>query len=363
MLIDDAYFVDREGRHAYTAPPLKLFFWKGKVLTKKYKFSREILPDVFCITLPLPGKRPGPVNVYLFKGSKNTLIDTGMVQTAGILKKALAEHGLGFSDIDKIIVTHGHPDHYGAAKKIVKAGRAKVAAHVEDIVAIEKGMEVSTKRYRNFLKLMGVPLSTSILLGLLFIVFKQMADNCEVDLVMCEGDEMGIGNYRAKVICTPGHSKGSVCLFLEKERVLFSGDTVIEHITPNAFIMLDEKERLPVRSSQNEFYESLARIKKLSPLMIYSAHGKTVSDINQIIEGYEKSFAERQEKVLSLVNSGEKNVYRIARLLFPEIGGLRLPLEIFLSISEVYTNIQVLEKDGKVSLNIIDGRLEIIKIK
>ena len=62
---------------------------------------------------------------------------------------------------------------------------------------------------------------------------------------------------------------------------------------------------------------------------------------------------------MSLVHSGEKNVYRIARLLFPEIGGLRLPLEIFLSISEVYTTIQVLQKEGKISLNIRNGLLEV----
>jgi glyoxylase-like metal-dependent hydrolase (beta-lactamase superfamily II) len=328
-------------------------------VAKEYKFSREIFPDVYRITLPLPGKRPGPVNVYLFKGGKVTLIDTGMVQTIGVLKKALAEHGLCFSDIDRIIVTHGHPDHYGAAKKIAKAGRAKVFAHAEDKASIENGMDVSTNRYKIFLRLMGIPLSIGILLRLLFFVFRCMADNCGVDVVMREGDEIEIGKYRAKIIETPGHSKGSVCVFLEKERLLFCGDTIIEHITPNAFIMLDENEKLPVRLSQNEFYESLARIKKLSPLMIYSAHGKDVSDIDQMINGYEKSFAERQEKVLSLVRAGEKNIYRIARLLFPEIGGLRLPLEIFLSISEVYTNIQVLQRQGKVSLNIRKGLLEV----
>jgi glyoxylase-like metal-dependent hydrolase (beta-lactamase superfamily II) len=331
-------------------------------LKKEYKLSREILPDVYSITLPLPGKRPGPVNVYLFKGGTVTLIDTGMVQTAGILEKALGEHGLRFSDIDRIIATHGHPDHYGAAKKIVKAGKAKVAAHMEDIVAIESGMDVSRKRYEIFLKLMGVPLSVGILLRLLFIIFSQMAENCPVDIVMNDGDEIELGKYRAKIIGTPGHSKGSICVFLEKEKALFCGDTIIEHITPNAFLMLDEKEKLPVRLSQSEFYESLVKIKNLSPAMIYSAHGKDVPDLDQIIDGYKKAFAERQEKVLTLVRAGEKNVYRIARLLFPEIGGIRLPLEIYLSISEVYTNIQVLQRDGKVSLNIIDGMLEITQM-
>jgi glyoxylase-like metal-dependent hydrolase (beta-lactamase superfamily II) len=328
-------------------------------LKKDYKLSREIFPDVYRITLPLPGKRPGPVNVYLFKGEIVTLIDTGMLQTAGVLKKALGEHGLGFSDIDRIIVTHGHPDHCGAAKKIVKAGRAKVAAHPEDIVAIESGMDVTRDRYKIFLKLMGVPLSIGILLRLLFLMFKRMADNCRVDIVMRDGDEIELGKYKAKIINTPGHTKGSVCLFLERERMLFCGDTIIEHITPNAFIMLDENESLPVRLSQDEFYMSLAKIKKLLPSMIYSAHGKDVSDIDNIINGYEKSFAERQGRVLSKVRSGEKNVYKIARSLFPEIGGIRLPLEIFLSISEVYTNIQVLQKEGKVSLSIVNGRLEV----
>jgi glyoxylase-like metal-dependent hydrolase (beta-lactamase superfamily II) len=328
-------------------------------LKKEYKLSREILPDVYSITLPLSGKKPGPVNVYLFKGGKDTLIDTGTTQTSGLLKKALGEHGLRFSDIDRIIVTHGHPDHYGAAKKIVKAGRAKVAAHMEDVVSIEKGMDVSASRYKNFLRLMGVPESIGILLIILFIVFKRMADNCRVDIIIQDGNEIDIGKYKARIIATPGHSKGSICVFLEKERVLFCGDTIIEHITPNAFIMLDENERLPVRLSQDEFYESLTKIKKLSPSMIYSAHGKAVSDIGKIIKGYEEAFADRQGKVLSIVRSGEKNVYRIARVLFPNIGGARLPLEIFLSISEVYTNIQVLQRDEKVSLNIRNGLLEV----
>lgn len=328
-------------------------------MQKEYKLSREILPDVYKITLPVPGKRPGPVNVYLFKGRIVTLIDTGTAQTAGLLQKALAEHDLGFADIGRIIVTHGHPEHCGAAKKIVNAGRAKVAAHAEDVVSIEKGMDVSTGRYRNFLKLTGVPPSTGMMLRLLFFLFKYMADNCGVDLVMREGDEMEIGKYRAKIIGTPGHTKGSVCIYLEKEKALFCGDTLIKHITPNAFVMLDEKEPLPVRLSQDEFYGSLEKIKILCPSMIYSAHGKDIPNIEQIIEGYKKAFAERQEKVLSIILAGEKNVYRIARLLFPEIGGWRLPLEIFLSISEAYTNIQVLHKERKVFLNVINGLLEV----
>jgi glyoxylase-like metal-dependent hydrolase (beta-lactamase superfamily II) len=335
---------------------------KGDELKKEYRLSREVLPDVYSIKLPLPGRKPGPVNAYLFKGEKNTLVDTGMLQTANMLKEALNEHGLSFFDIDKIIVTHGHPDHCGAAKKIVRAGRAKIVAHPGDKVTMESGRDVSYRRYQKFLHMIGVPVSVTILLGLLSFMFKFMSEGCKIDIVIGEGDEIEIGKYRAKIIETPGHSKGSICLFVEQGGMLFCGDTVIEHITPNAFIILDENEDLPVRLSQDEFYQSLDKIKKLSPSIIYSAHGKTVTDIDKMVAGYQKAFTERQEKVLSVIRGGGKNVYKIARRLFPEIGGLRLPLEIFLSISEVYTTLQVLQRDGKVSLNIKNGLLEVTEV-
>jgi glyoxylase-like metal-dependent hydrolase (beta-lactamase superfamily II) len=328
-------------------------------LKKRYKFSREILPDVFKITLPLPGRKPGPVNVYLFKDREVTLIDTGTLQSATVLEKALAEHHLGFSDIKRIIITHGHPEHYGAANKIAKAGRAKVIAHWEDRKSIENGMGVSSTRYRNYLLLTGIPIYVSVMLKILLVLFKHMAENCRVAMTVQEGDRIPLGRYEATIIETPGHTKGSICLFLEKEKMLFCGDTMIEHITPNAFVMLEEGEKLPLRSSQKEFYQSLEKIKGLSPSVVFSAHGKDIRDVSGLIEGYQSAFAQRKEDVLSIVRSGEKNVYRTARKLFPDIGGVRLPLEIFLSISETYTTMQVLQEEGKIKMHIKKGRLEV----
>ena len=328
-------------------------------MQKEYQFSREILPDVFSIKLPLPGRKPGPVNVYLFKGDETMLIDTGTVQTASLLRKALQEHNLDFSDISKIIITHGHPDHYGAVQRIVKAGKAQVLAHCGDEKIMETGRDVSAKRYNEFLRIIGVPRSTGIMLNLSSLMFRFMAERCKIDVVLHEGNEINIGKYHARILETPGHSKGSICLFLEREGILFCGDTLIQHITPNAFFMLDENDDLPVRLSQEEFYQSLEKIRKLAPSVIFSAHGKTVNDVDQIIAGYQRAFAERKEKVMRILRNGERSVYRTARLLFPDIGGSRLLLEIFLSISEVYTTMQVLQKEGRVSFKIRNGKLEV----
>ncbi|HNY48930.1 MAG TPA: MBL fold metallo-hydrolase [Smithella sp.] len=328
-------------------------------MQKEYQFSRKIITDVFRIKLPLPGRKPGPVNVYLFKGDEITLMDTGTVQTTSLLRKALQEHNLDFSDISKIIITHGHPDHYGAVKRIVKAGKAQVLAHRGDKRMMETGRDVSAKKYNDFLRIIGVPRSTGMMLNLSSLIFRFMAERCTMDIILREGDEVNIGKYRARILETPGHSKGSICFFLEREGILFCGDTLIQHITPNAFFMLDEDNDLPVRLSQEEFYQSLDKIRKLAPSIIFSAHGKTVTDVDQIIAGYQRAFAQRKENVMRILRNGERSVYRTARILFPDIGGSRLLLEIFLSISEVYTTMQVLQKEGRVSFKIRNGKLEV----
>ena len=220
------------------------------------KRSREIYPGIFKISLPFPGTQPGPINVYLFPGEKVTLLDAGILSTAGYLKRSLSEIGLNFSDIDQIVISHGHVDHYGAAQKIVEhsKGRAKVAAHAEDVGVIETGDEVPKKISKKFLRMMGVPFQFIYTMDMLRSGFRFLVDNCDVDIVLNDGDEIEMGNYLGTVISTPGHSRGSICLYLKDENILFAGDHILEHIMPNALVMLEADSILARRSSQIEYY-------------------------------------------------------------------------------------------------------------
>ncbi|MBN2160313.1 MAG: MBL fold metallo-hydrolase [Spirochaetes bacterium] len=320
---------------------------------------KEIHPGIFRIILPLQGTKPGPVNAYLFTGKPVTLLDTGTLKSAPVLERELGRMGFGFSDIEQIVLTHGHIDHYGAALSIIRgAGRpVPVLAHEEDRRLIEHGLEVPEKQFAKYYSLMGVPLIFHVSLLLVQALFKSMAENCRVDRTISDADRIMLGSYEATVVGTPGHTRGSVSFFLEKEGILFPGDHILGHITPNAFVMLEADYILPRRMSQVEFYESLAKIEKLSPRIAYPAHGSPIEDVSATIAMFREQFALRQKHIIDILEQGENTVYRIGRKLFPDIRGKRLPLEIFLMVSEVYTHLQVLQKENAVASNKKKGAL------
>ncbi len=308
----------------------------------------EVLDDVYRITLPLPGVRPGPVNVYLFRGVENVIIDTGTRRTARLLERSLAFLGVAPKGLARIVLTHGHLEHYGAARYLVRRSRGAISveAHREDRRFVERGLEVPRMRYLEYYRMMGVPLAHRLSLGALQSVFSLYADTCRVDRELSDGDSISLGDRRGTVISTPGHTRGSVCIFLEKEKALFSGDHILGHITPNAFVMLEEEHGLPRRLSQEEYFASLQRAEDLGASIAFPAHGRAVENITATIEMYRAQYLRRSETILGILGEGEITAYATARRLFPALRGPRLPLELFLAISEVFTHLQVLIRDG-----------------
>jgi glyoxylase-like metal-dependent hydrolase (beta-lactamase superfamily II) len=123
---------------------------------------------------------------------------------------------------------------------------------------------------------------------------------------------------------------------------------MLGHITPNALVMIDHKEDLPIRRSQEEFYASLAKVENLNPDIVHPAHGQPITDYRKTIELYRTCYRKRSEAIMAELASGEQTIYPMARRLFPELGGIRLPLEIFLAISEVYSHLQILELENRI---------------
>lgn len=99
-----------------------------------------------------------------------------------------------------IILTHGHWDHIGCVDRIKYHTGAEILIHAND----KECLNDSTK-------------SLSYLIGI-------VGPNINADRFLNDGDEISIGNTVFKVLHTPGHTSGSICMI--SEEVLFSGDTL-----------------------------------------------------------------------------------------------------------------------------------------
>jgi glyoxylase-like metal-dependent hydrolase (beta-lactamase superfamily II) len=159
----------------------------------------ELKPGVFQFRSERPGS-----HVYLIKGlTKNVLIDTGTASNYSNLTQALAELGLKPSQIHLIILTHEHFDHIGACSHFFET--AVIGAH--PLAANKISLQDEFVMMSKYLDGASKPFRADIWLH----------DNSVIDL----------GNYRIRVMHTPGHCSGCICLYEPSMRVLFTGDTVL----------------------------------------------------------------------------------------------------------------------------------------
>lgn len=158
----------------------------------------ELRPNIYQIRLGFPSS-----HCYLIKGKpKNVLIDTGMAFTYPKLVTCLAELGLEPRDIHLIILTHEHVDHIGATAYMFR--ESVVAAHPLAANKIELQDEFVLMR-----KYVDAP-----------------AELFNADIWL-EGDTIiELGNYRLRVLHTPGHCSGCISLHEPDHGLLFTGDTV-----------------------------------------------------------------------------------------------------------------------------------------
>ena len=164
-----------------------------------YKVKDGCLPIHFMVMGPIEN------NVYIISDDAATIVvdptcDSDVI--IGALEK------LGKKKLDAIILTHSHYDHVGAAAKLRRLTGATVIASKADAPYIERTVKPLRDDYE-------------------FAA-------CEVDQPVDDGDVIQIGNMAWKVILPPGHTPGSMCLFLDPQfgtfkdaaPVLISGDTL-----------------------------------------------------------------------------------------------------------------------------------------
>ena len=302
------------------------------------------MKKIYKIVLPIPFPLE-TVNVFFIDERPRTLVDVGIKTGPSFdaLKKGLEALGVSLSSIERILITHGHIDHYGLAKKISSLSGARVYIH-----PVEYGRLRSILHALGFLKTVllrnGIP-EWMVKEAIRYIESAQaMADPLEEAFFLEDGDSIPFDSMTWKAVHCPGHSPGLLCFYWPEEKLLFSGDHLLKEITPNPILNVPETKLPFSYPSLKQYLASLERIEGMDISLLLPAHGEEVTDVKGLIQKIYTHHQERMNRIVSILSGGEKTAFDIAMELF---AGLP-PFEVFLGISEALGHLEILKEKRRV---------------
>jgi glyoxylase-like metal-dependent hydrolase (beta-lactamase superfamily II) len=172
-----------------------------------------------------PYDKTGTVFLYLLKGDRVALVDTGAVDSPReVLEPALAEIGMGLSDVDLILNTHAHLDHSGGNLETKRASGAPIHVHALDLM-MAQSTEAQVESHIAPLRQLELP--DEFIQERADFVIRNAGPAVGADVVLTDGEIVDLGaGVQLRVIHCPGHTPGHVCYFWEREGLLISGDAI-----------------------------------------------------------------------------------------------------------------------------------------
>jgi glyoxylase-like metal-dependent hydrolase (beta-lactamase superfamily II) len=315
----------------------------------------EIVQGVHQIKVPLPGALDH-VNLYLIEGTQgNLLIDTGFdtPEAFGALRDALKYSGFGFKDITVIAATHFHPDHYGLVDKLKQLSGAKVALSDIEAKLIDSRYgktDALIKQVTQLLASNGVPDSDQTELVEASMAVKQFVGVVKPDILLKDGDKITVASAEFKVVLTPGHSPGHICLYEPKRRLFFSGDQILPDIFPHIGFNPQSGD-----NPLGDFFKSLETLSKMEINFTFPGHGSVFSGFKLRLGELAYFHEQRQRDITRIIENDTKSAYQIATELPWMPAGEPVP---FNKLSAYDKRLAIMETLAELKLLAIEGKAE-----
>lgn len=264
----------------------------------------EVFPNIYLNEIPLPKNPLKALNSYIFVSDKrNLIIDTGFNLDA--CKDAFMR-GVEALNIDlaktDLVLTHMHVDHSGLADDLRKSGCQVFISKLDgDILnSFRTSTHTVIEKMNNLLDLNQKGLTVNnkdFGKG-----STQLLDYCPID----EGDIFAVGAYALEVINIPGHTPGHIALYERKHKLLFSGDHILNEVTPNITFWGYELDSL------GKYIDSLKRVAELDIDLVFPAHRSIIKDYHKRIKELIIHHEYRLEEILEILREGKKTASQTA---------------------------------------------------
>ena len=304
----------------------------------------EVVEGVFELQLPIPFEN-GRVNVFIFRdGRELDLLDCGMnsEESLATLRAALARVGADGWRLRRLLVTHIHPDHYGAAGVICGEYGAELYLHRLEVPMVNpRYLELDhlVAEVGRHLQANGVPEEEADIQRNASRAMRDFVVPAEVTVQLDGAETVLMGDKQLRVEWTPGHSPGHVCLYEAGGRVLFAGDQLLPDISPNVGL---HPQSTP--DPLDDFISSLHRLAALEPLLVLPAHGRPYQDAAARAAYLEEHHRRRKDQILEITAGREMTAWEVALEVW---GERRHVYERRLALQEGLAHLQSLAVEGR----------------
>ena len=261
------------------------------------------------IRLPMAGSPLRHINSYAIEDEGGlTLIDCGWKaeDVRAALDAGLAQHGWTLRDVRRLLITHFHYDHYGLAGTLLRAGVPELYMHALDF-AFAKLMRADRA---------ATDAAMDAWLAHNGLHVKPGDDDAEAHHQRTEltqpthelrgGEQIG----RLRVVWTPGHSPGHICLVDARSGRIFTGDHILDPITPHVGVWLEDRG-----DPLGDFVASLEIAAGTRATGVLPAHGEPFPDLQRRVAELLAHHHTREAQVMAALEAAPASAAAVARRL------------------------------------------------
>lgn len=309
--------------------------------------SSRRISATFISSLSIPTPFPvGPVNVHLILREPITLIDSGPLTDDAweALSAGLALHGIAVADVQRVLLTHGHHDHYGLAAKVAEASGADVFGGALDRHNFRQ--ERHPKLLLDDMARSGFGVATRFAVMASVAAVDRFARPLEAWDELRGGETLAGDGWSVRVRSAPGHTPGSLTFEVPEAGVLFTGDTVLKEITPNAVVDEDPVEPGRPFRSVTSYFRTLEEIGRTNAgETLLTGHGSPIPDWHAHKGRLDRRYRLRVDQILRELAKAPATVRDLVAAIFPRVR----TLNVFLAYSEILGFLMYLEDTGRVA--------------